>query len=126
MTKSVTVQMTEILDEYSEEVQDVTNAAIKKVAKECVRQLKNMSPKRPGGSSYARGWTATNTGKHGLISALTVHNRTDYQLTHLLENGHVVRNKKGTYGRAPAIKHIEPAEKWADNELTSEIERGLR
>jgi len=55
-----------------------------------------------------------------------VHNTKHYQLTHLLENGHVVRNKKGTYGRAPAIKHIAPVEEWANNELPNEIERSLR
>ena len=54
-----------------------------------------------------------------------VHNRTDYQLTHLLENGHVIRNKKGEYGRTRPIKHIAPVAEWAENELPNEIERGL-
>ena len=45
--------------------------------------------------------------------------------THLLENGHMIVNGKGTYGRAPAIKHIAPVEQWANSELPEEIKREL-
>ncbi len=123
--ESLTVQMSRILEEYSEEVQDVTNDAIQKIAKESVQKLKNTSPKRPGHGEYARGWTIKREKGRGNIATLIVHNK-QYQLTHLLENGHIVRNKKGTYGRAPAIKHIKPVEEWANTELPQEIERQLR
>lgn len=76
--------------------------AIKETATETVMKLRNTSPVKTG--SYAKGWkVGTRRG-----SDYIVHNATDYQLTHLLENGHVIRNKKGTYGRAPAHKHIKP------------------
>ena len=123
--ESLTVQMSRILEEYSEEVQDVTNDAIQKIAKESVQKLKNTSPKRPGHGEYARGWTIKREKGRGNIATLIVHNK-QYQLTHLLENGHIVRNKKGTYGRAPAIKHIKPVEEEANTELPQEIERQLR
>lgn len=123
--ESLTVQMSRILEEYSEEVQDVTNDAIQKIAKESVQNLKNTSPKRPGHGEYARGWTIKREKGRGNIATLIVHNK-QYQLTHLLENGHIVRNKKGTDGRAPAIKHIKPVEEWANTELPQEIERQLR
>ena len=125
MAESLTVQMAKILNDYDEQVQNVTNAAIKRVARQTSQRIKNSSPKRPGGGSYAAGWSVKNIGGHGKIVDLVVHNRTDYQLTHLLENGHVIRNKKGTYGRAPAHPHIKPAETWANNELPAEIERKL-
>ena len=62
----------------------------------------------------------------GNIVNIVVHNKTDYQLTHLLENGHVIRNKKGDWGRTRPIKHIAPVEQWANSELPEEIERALK
>ena len=122
-TQSVTAQMTEILDNYSKEVKDVTNDAIKKTAKTSASKLRNTSPKKSG--KYARGWTVKTERGSGGISTVTVHNKV-YQLTHLLENGHIVRNKKGTYGRTNGIKHIAPVEEWAVSELPLEIERKLK
>ena len=123
MAESITVQLRKILDEYSEHVQDVTNNVLRKAARDAVNDLKDRSPKKTG--SYAAGWSVKNMSRHGKILSLVVYNRTDYQLTHLLENGHVVRNKKGTYGRAPAHKHIEPVAERASSEVPEEIERQL-
>lgn len=122
-TGSVEIQMREILDEYQERVKDVTNKSIDKTAKESTSKLKNTSPKRTG--KYARGWKTTKKRGSGGIETVTVHNK-HYQLTHLLENGHIVRNKKGTYGRTNGIKHIAPVEEWAQSELPAEIERELK
>lgn len=123
MAMTVSTQMEQILNEYSEEVQDAANRAIEKVARECAKRLKMTSPKKSG--SYAKGWSVKRTDAHGSIASLVVYNRTDYQLTHLLENGHVVRNKKGTYGYAPPKRHIKPVEEWGNSELPNEIERQL-
>ena len=123
-TSSVTVQMDKILDSYSREVQEATNKAIDSVAKESASKLRDTSPRKTG--DYAKGWKVKKErGKDGLQTAI-VHNKTNYQLTHLLENGHVVRNKKGTYGRTRPIKHIAPVEEWAVDELPREIEERLK
>lgn len=119
-TESVSLQMKELLDDYVEEVQKVTDEAIKDVAAESVEKLRNTSPKGASGR-YARGWTVKKDGKFVRV----VYNKTDWQLTHLLENGHVIKNQFGTYGRAPAIKHIAPVEEWAASELPLKISRGL-
>ena len=118
-TESVTAQMTELLNEVDKEVQESAKRNINTVAKESVQKLKNTSPVRTG--SYAKGWGTKKLGDMDVV----VHNRTDYQLTHLLENGHVIRNKKGTYGRAPAHKHIKPVEEWAIDELPRRILEGI-
>lgn len=123
MAESIEVQLKQILDEYDEHVQEVANSAITQVARETAKRLQSTSPKRTG--SYARGWAVKNLNVHGSIVHIVVHNRTDYQLTHLLENGHLIVNKKGTYGRAPAHPHIRPAEQQANSELIAEIERRL-
>ena len=122
-TESVSVQMGKILDRYSEKVQQVTNSAIDSVSKESADKIRNNSRVKTG--SYARGW-AVKKSTNGKIRGAIVHNKTAYQLTHLLANGHVIRNGVGTYGRAPAIKHIAPVEAWAAEELPAEIERKLR
>jgi len=121
-TGSVALQMQDILDDYSKDVKEATNDAIEKTSKESVRKLKNTSPKKSG--EYAKGWKLKKDRGRDGIATVTVHNKL-YQLTHLLENGHVVRNAKGTYGRTNGIKHIAPVEEWAESELQQEIERKL-
>ena len=118
-TKSVAIQMREILDEFNEKVNDVLEKSADTVADEAVSRLQNTSPRRSG--AYASGWTV----KKESAKEIIVHNSDHYQLTHLLENGHVVRNKKGTYGRAPAHKHIKPVETWANNEFQRLIKEGI-
>lgn len=124
MEISITDQMEKILNDYSVEVKRATNNSIDVVAKQAVSKLKNSSPRKSG--SYARGWGIKRERGSGGINTVTVHNKTNYQLTHLLENGHVIRNKKGTYGRAPAHPHIKPVEEFAKSELPAEIERELK
>ena len=119
-TKSVSIQMKQILDEFSDKVNDVLEKSANDTADECVDKLQNTSPRKSG--DYAQGWTVKKEGKGDVI----VHNATNYQLTHLLENGHVIRNKKGTYGRAPAHKHIRPVETWGNKEFQRKIEDGLK
>ena len=119
-TGSIDIQMKELLDEVSQEVREAGAKSIKKISKESVSKLRNTSPKKTG--DYAAGWTA----KKISDMVIVVHNKTDYQLTHLLENGHVIKNKKGTYGRTRPIKHIAPVEEWAESALPDEIMRELK
>lgn len=113
--ESVTAQMKELLDEVDKEVQTSVRKNIGSVSKESAQKLRNTSPSKSG--DYARGWSVK---KQGDMDAV-VYNRTMPGLAHLLENGHVVKNKKGTYGRAPAHKHIKPIEEWAIDELPRRI-----
>lgn len=126
---TVQEQMQRLLDDYTEEAIKASDEAIKAVAEECVQKLKNTSPKKTG--DYAKGWSnkTLKKGKYIGIFAHTgtyiVHNRTDYHLTHLLENGHMIVNEKGTYGRTRAYPHIAPTEEWAADELPNAIKRKL-
>lgn len=69
-----------------------------------VKLLKQKSAMRTG--AYRKGWKAsTKTDETG--TECTVHNQL-YQLTHLLENGHVIKNQTGeTYGTVPGDHVIE-------------------
>lgn len=119
-TDSVSVQMSELLDEFNKEVKEAAEKSIIDVSRESVQKLRNSSPRKTG--SYASGWTSKKVSESEVI----VYNKTDAPLTHLLENGHVVRNKKGTYGRASGIKHIAPVEEWAAAELPERILRLIK
>lgn len=121
-TSSVSVQMKDILDRYGREAKKAIDASAQETAKECVQQLKNTSPKRTG--AYARSWTVKKEG-HGGVTDYIVHNSKHYQLTHLLENGHVIRNKKGTYGRTHGVKHIAPAAEAAEQRFESSVRSKL-
>ena len=103
-----------------------TNEVYANTAKESVQKLKNTSPKREvRGGKYSRSWTIK-TVKGGSLKTdnVIIHNKI-YYLTHLLEKGHaVIRNGK-MIGRANPIKHIEPVDDWAADELVSRIKRKL-
>lgn len=128
MAQTVEQQMNKILTDYSKGVVQETNEAFDEVSQQCVQKLKSTSPKRKvKGGKYARSWTVK-VEKGGTLTQKTntviVHNKV-YQLTHLLENGHIIRNAKGTYGRVAGIKHIAPVEEWAAEELPNMIKRKL-
>ena len=113
--KSVSAQLDDIMETVKKRVDGATDRAITQTAKESAQKLKNTSPKRTG--DYAKGWRVKKRGKHDQI----VYNATNYQLTHLLENGHVIRNKKGTYGRTTGDHHISDVEKEAIQVLPRRI-----
>ena len=119
-TESVAVQMADLLDEINEEVRESAKAGIRDVSKEAVQKLRNTSPKKTG--SYARGWSSKKVSDTEII----VYNKTEGWKTHILENGHVVKNKKGEFGRVNGIKHIAPVEEWAESELPIRILRGIK
>lgn len=131
-SKDFVVQMEYILDQYSAEVKRATNEAADKVSKEAVRKLRSDSPRKTG--SYARGWSVKKERGTDGIYTVTVYNRTDWQLTHLLEKPHEIINRdhqgnKRSYGDTSVghgqIIHIKPVEEWANEEFPEEIERKL-
>lgn len=79
------------MEEHAYELDDEVAEAAGEAGRKAVQELKAKSAKRTG--KYAKGWRAdmeaSETG-----AEVTVHNKR-YQLTHLLEKGHVVRNRPG-------------------------------
>lgn len=116
-------ELNKILNDYKDEVDELSNDSCKKSAQSCSRDLKQTSPRRTG--AYASDWAVKTTRGAGGSEIYTVYNRKHYQVTHLLEKGHVIRNKKGEYGRAPAHPHIAPAAKRAEEELIRLLEAKL-
>lgn len=134
MAETITVQMDRILEEYGKRVQNVTNVAMARVSRDCVRKLRDTSPRKTG--DYARGWAVKKMTpkKGGKIAEIIVWNKTEYSLTHLLENPREIVNRdhqgnRRSYGETSVghgqIIHIKPVAEWANEELPNEIEREL-
>ena len=74
------------LEQYSQDVTDGLKKEVKQVAKECKQEIQRNSPMLTGG--YKKGWRDQVEYESREDIRVVVRNKTDYQLTHLLENGH--------------------------------------
>lgn len=116
--------VSDILEEYGEDIYKGVREAVPKVAKIAKQEVQAASPVRKKGGKagrYKKGWAIKEEVKTQLRTDFIIHNRTDYQLTHLLEKGHVLKRGGRTIGRARAIVHIAPAEEHAIKNLEEAI-----
>lgn len=116
----VSEQLKVILEEFDGELVTLTEETMRGIAKETAQRIKTEAHVKKGlhdTGEYASGWTQKKKGKKGKINGYVVYNRKKPGLTMLLEFGHVIRNKQGTYGRTTGIPHIKPAETWAQGEI---------
>ena len=119
MANSFSVQMKEILEECSEDVQEASRKGMKKASSDTAKKLRSSSPRKTG--EYAGGWTS----KRLDADTYVTYNSKMPGLTHLLENGHVIRNKKGDFGRVSGRKHIAPAAEEGAELFMQLVEREL-
>ncbi len=84
------------IEEVIEDNEEALQGNVKAAGNKAVRMLKERSRKRKRhGGSYAKGWSA-DVKTEATGTTCVVHNR-QYQLTHLLENGHAIKNQYGSY-----------------------------
>lgn len=89
----------------------------KEVATELKNYLTHNSPKGVRTDNpYRKGWRVKKKGKKYIV-----HNKTNYQLTHLLEHGHAKRGG----GRTETRIHIAPAEEIFVREFLDRVERAI-
>jgi hypothetical protein len=102
--------------EYTEAVSAAIAKAVDDTAKECKAEIVAKSPTETG--EYAMGWRIKSEDIRGSgITKRIIHNKTNYQLVHLLEKGHAKRGG----GRVAGKLHVEPAEQKAKEKLVAEI-----
>ena len=107
------------LQDYSEEIMEDVKKSVKKVAKECVSDIKEKAPENTG--DYKKGWKTKITFESSNDIRVTVHNSKKPQLTHLLEHGHAKVNG----GRVEGKEHIRPAEQRAESKLLKQIKEAI-
>lgn len=115
------LNINEILNDYSLDIQEGIDSAATKIAREGSDELKattNTYKVRSG--KYNKGWKVQTKKSRGNVSC-TIHNKV-YQLTHLLEKGHVTRNGS----RTRAFVHIAPVEQKCIKNYEKEVEKVIK
>lgn len=112
----------EAMEQYAGTVTEIVNKQAEETAKWSAEELKKGGPYKERTGKYTKDWDSKIREKR--ISKITgevsysVYNKKHYQLTHLLEKGHVKRNGSG---RVRAFEHIAPIEKQAEERYTQKI-----
>ena len=122
-------KLAEEIEKTLQDWQDVTNeAAVKGLAVTAERAVDKLHSADPEGSGDWGSWKAYNASwavkqdTKKANSTMIIHNKKHYQLTHLLENGHALRNGK----RARAFEHIGPVAEEAEKELLDNIKQFIK
>lgn len=93
-------------------------------AKRCANHLIATSPTGIRKSkNYKYGWRAVRGRKTKNETFVEVWNKDNWQLTWLLENGHLIVNKKGGVGWASAVPHIQQAVDFVKPQFIAEMQR---
>ena len=116
--ENLPLTIAEALQMYRDDVAEKTKQAVRETAKECREEIKDKSPKKTG--DYQKGWRMRVTAENAYNLRIKIYNR-EYQLTHLLENGHAKVNG----GRVEGFPHIIPAAQKARNKLLAAIRKAV-
>ena len=113
-----------ILEQFKNVTDMTLREATDATTKEIVEDLRNTSPRSPGGGDYAKSWTRTSgrekkreAGYGRIVYVRAPH----YRLTHLLEYGHELPQG----GRAKAIPHIAAAEERGIDAFERRLVEGI-
>lgn len=112
------------LENYKEDIDEDVIETVDKITKKARDELKQTSPRGKGTRSnpYYRGWAIKLSKRRSGVYHKVIWNKTNYQLTHLLEFGHVTRNG----GRTKPIPHIRPIEQKYNVEFVDKLEKKIR
>lgn len=106
-------RIADVLDKYRGLVREGVENEMEGAAAIAMRIVRDKSPVRSG--KYKKGWKLYREKAkfRSQLQTLTVYNKTQYRLIHLLEFGH--QTAKGT--RTKAYPHVQPAEDAAEKAL---------
>lgn len=112
------------LENYKEEIDEDVIETVDEITKKARDELKQTSPRGKGTRSnpYYKGWAIKLNKRRSGVYHKVIWNKTNYQLTHLLEFSHATRNG----GRTKAIPHIRPIEQKYNVEFVDKLEKKIR
>ena len=108
------------LVEYAELATEDMKAAVKKAGNSAKKYIEANAPEKTG--AYKKSWAVKTVRENANAMEVVVYSRNRYQLAHLLEFGHALRQG----GRTRAFPHIAPAEERATEMLVREAEAALK
>ena len=132
-----TVDMTELgnalkeaLEIYVDDdvIQNVKKEA-EKIAKDARKDLrkKTTGKFKDRTGDYRKGWRVKKVSETANTLEIAVWNQTDYQLTHLLEHGHVIKNgTQREYGRTREFEHIAEVNEKAIKQFQERTEKIIK
>jgi len=116
----------EYLNNYAEDIHDDVVETTEDCTKRAIEELKEVSQSKfkthVKSKPYWRGWDSKIQLKGKLKYHRVIWNKTNYQLTHLLENGHHTRNGGWVDGKP----HIEPIEQKYNQEFVDLLTKRIR
>lgn len=112
------------LENYKEDIDEDVIETVDEITKKARNELKQTSPRGKGTRSnpYYKGWAIKLSKRRSGVYHKVIWNKTNYQLTHLLEFSHATRNG----GRTKAIPHIRPIEQKYNVEFVDKLEKKIR
>lgn len=114
-------QLAQGLAEYSDEVAQEVKKAIDEETDAGVKEMMKKSPVLTG--SYAKGWKRGTPYESKRSKRNKIYNKTDYQLTHLLEYPHVGRNGRIVQPNAHIAKIDSDIQKNLEKKIKAVIEK---
>ena len=122
LEKTITEYLENYVEDIEEDVEDTTNTVIKEAKQELVQKSPKSGIARD--TKYYKGWAIKNGGRtrKGKYYSKVIWNKTNYQLTHLLEFGHATRNG----GRTTPQPHIRPVEEKYGEKFADLLEKKIR
>lgn len=123
--------LTDILVKFVDEEKDIIVDTLRETANDTKDKVQAKAPADSG--EYRNGFEVIEESNGSLKDHVTivVGNPKHYQLTHLLEKGHAVKNQYGAPTRAGAKKrvrgkrHFKPAETWGTEAALSRLRERL-
>lgn len=112
------------LQNYKEDIDEDVVEVVDEVTKQAKDELKQTSPRGKGTrkNPYYKGWAVKLSKRKTGVYHKVIWNKTNYQLTHLLEFGHATRNG----GRTKPIPHIRPIEEKYNVEFIDKLKKKIR
>ena len=126
-TKQLSAEILKELSNYTDDVSEAVYESVGEIAKGAKKKLRAI--KSVQGSrvwdEYPAGWTIKSV-KGRNFREEKVWNEKHYRLTHLLENGHVIKNGTGrTYGNTRKFEHIGPVNDEAQQKLLEAVKEAI-